>query len=241
MGKYHVTPEIKEKFITLLEQAAYTNHTNIESVFRAWVSASAYAASGAIMGMAGEVEEGKERMQYCTDICSKYSDDITQTFLTLSENLRNELAREPRDVLGEIYLGIQASNSALGQNFTPLHVAELMANFSIGVIEKETIKEPFYISDPTCGSGIMAIGSYRHLIKQGLTTKQFTFVAQDVDIFCCHMAFLQMELLGISAIVYHDNTLTHPFGPNADIDKIYATQQYCINHSPHEVATPKSA
>ena len=227
MGKYQASKEIRDNFLKPIEEAAYKNGVSINDFFRDWIMASAYASSGTLMAMAGEVEEGKRRIKYCDEITTKYSKECIEVFLLLSKNLQEELTREPRDVLGEIYQGIQANKSSLGQVFTPIYITEMMATMLLTEAEM-----PINLSDPCCGSGAMTIGYYRAVTKQGLTREDFNSFGQDIDHFCCMMAFLQLELLGISAHIYNDDALAHPYGyENCEIEKIYVTTQYLINSS----------
>lgn len=228
MGTITASKDIKEKFLKPMEEAAYENGVNLETYFRDWVTVSTYTSTGCLMGLIGEAEECRKRLDYGRDILKKYNEKGSGTFLTLSENLRSELEQNPRDILGEIYQSIQANNRSFGQHFTPIQIAELMAQLTMN---GDNPKDFYTISDPCCGSGVMSIAAHNVLKEQGLTNRQFGFVGQDIDSFCCYMAYLQLELLGVDAVIYNDNSLLHPYGPNMEISKIYTTSTHILNYN----------
>ena len=68
---------------------------------------------------------------------------------------------------------------------------------------------PITINEPTCGSGTMVIGAIWAMQRKEFDYRHNTFfVAQDIDIRCVWMAYIQLSLYGIPAMVIHGNTLT---------------------------------
>lgn len=64
-------------------------------------------------------------------------------------------------------------------------------------------------TEPTCGSGTMVIGAIWAMQRKEFDYRHNTFfVAQDIDIRCVWMAYIQLSLYGIPAMVIHGNTLT---------------------------------
>jgi len=97
-----------------------------------------------------------------------------------------------------------------GQYFTPQHVADMMAKISFGE-DDQTIKENGYISvcEPTCGSGVMITNFCKAMKEAGYNyCNQLVVTAIDIDIKCVHMAYLQLALYGVPAVVIHGNSLT---------------------------------
>jgi len=229
MGKIKVSKDMKEKFVDLLEKGAHLNNMNVSTFFEHWIFVSTMASSGALFALGG-LSEGEQRLDACTQEVEKLHSDTVSIFLQLSDNLRMELGKEPRDILGELYMSLGSGKDSLGQVFTPLHIAKMMAQMTMTPLCLEKQDEPLNINDAACGSGVMAIASHLCLQQNGKTTSDYNFVLQDFDALCCRMAFLQMEMLGISAIVYNDDSLARPFGPNADIEKMYVTTQYFANN-----------
>ena len=226
MSKNYISGELKEKFVKPLEEVAYHKHCYARDVFRDWIASSALAASGYLMVRAGEVEIGKSRIDRADAILSGYGEKDIQTMLELSGTLRKELQEDPRDLLGELYMKLQVNNSSLGQIFTPFCVSELMSSIlNTGEDDNDSLD----ISDCCCGSGSMLIAHHKNVLTKGYDASYYNCIAQDIDEFCCMMAYLQMELLGMSALVYNDDSLARPFGPNREICKMYVTTQYFIN------------
>lgn len=64
-------------------------------------------------------------------------------------------------------------------------------------------------SEPACGSGGMVLALAKHMKENlGINFQQHLHViATDIDSRCVHMAYLQMSLLFIPAIVVHGDTL----------------------------------
>lgn len=68
---------------------------------------------------------------------------------------------------------------------------------------------PITINEPACGSGAMVIGAVWAMKRQNFDYRNKSFfVAQDIDIRCVWMAYIQLSLYGIPAVVIHGNTLT---------------------------------
>ena len=65
------------------------------------------------------------------------------------------------------------------------------------------------INDPCCGGGGMLIAALEVLKSLGVNYARNCFMeANDVDLRCVHMTYLQLALAGVPAIVRHQNTLT---------------------------------
>lgn len=119
-------------------------------------------------------------------------------------------ADEPRDILGEIYMNLNLSNEWNGQFFTPDNICRMMGMI-VGTPDPETIREQggITINEPCCGSGAMVLGYAYAMKKAGLDyTDKVLFVAQDIDIRCVWMAYIQFWLYKIPAVVIHGNSLT---------------------------------
>lgn len=99
-----------------------------------------------------------------------------------------------------------------GQFFTPYNLSVLLSELSISSKElEEVINRKGYIelNEPTCGSGGVVVAFAESLIKRGYNpNEQLLATAQDLDIRCVWMAYIQLSILGIPAIVIHTNTLT---------------------------------
>ena len=116
------------------------------------------------------------------------------------------------DNLGEIFMRCNLGNKNAGQFFTPYHISELMARVTIDeTLVKEKIADDgiLAINDPCCGGGGMIMAALEVLHDLGVNYARNCFIeANDVDLRCVHMTYLQLALAGVPAIVRHQNTLT---------------------------------
>lgn len=100
---------------------------------------------------------------------------------------------EPEDILGDIYHSLRLNNEWNGQFFTPDHVARLMAKLSNPVSESDSDEGYVTINEPTCGSGTMVIACIWEMKKRGFDYRNKAFfVAQDIDIRCVWMAYIEI-------------------------------------------------
>lgn len=116
----------------------------------------------------------------------------------------------PRDILGELFHALELHNKYHGQFFTPQTMADCMAQISI-TPDDAALNEKGYITmcEPTCGSGVMVLAAAKVMMKAGLNhSNQIVVLASDLDFKCTCMAYVQLSLYGIPAVVEHANTLT---------------------------------
>lgn len=120
-----------------------------------------------------------------------------------------EHEEDPCDILGDIYHELHLNNEWNGQFFTPDNICRMMAELINPVGECSGAKEPITINEPTCGSGVMVIGAVWEMKRKGFDfLHRSFFVAQDIDIRCVWMSYIQLSLYRIPAVVIHGNTLT---------------------------------
>ena len=115
------------------------------------------------------------------------------------------------DVLGGVFNQLEVQNRRAGQFFTPYSVCRLMAMMSVGREAKDLIAERGYFTamEPACGSGSMLIAMAHSLVEAGLNPQKVMHAtAVDVDIRAVQMAYIQLSLLGIPAVIIHGNSLS---------------------------------
>lgn len=138
------------------------------------------------------------------ELLSSYARMLALLFLTV-----REYRDDPCDILGGIYHELNLNNEWNGQYFTPDDVCRLMAQIMLPSDELSANDGPITINEPTCGSGTMVIGAIWAMQRKEFDYRHNTFfVAQDIDIRCVWMAYIQLSLYGIPAMVIHGNTLT---------------------------------
>jgi hypothetical protein len=87
----------------------------------------------------------------------------------------------------------------------------MMAAMSFGDQGKDLIRKRGFIraNEAAAGSGAMVIALAREMLSQGVNYQQHLHVtAVDVDIRAVHMAYLQLSLLHVPAVIVHGNTLS---------------------------------
>lgn len=132
-------------------------------------------------------------------------DDILYGFGDGLEAFREELRAERRDLLGAAFMALKA-NDAKGkaQVFTPTFLARDMAKVAL---EAMLAKPPanraghYMAYDPACGAGAFAIAMDCVAGEMSLEHLPIYYVLNDLDPFCCRMAFLQCALLDLPALI----------------------------------------
>lgn len=124
-----------------------------------------------------------------------------------------QTAGEITDILGKFYETEKLYDKVLQQFFTPMHIAGLMGEISVetGDKLKNLIEKDGYITmmEPTCGSGVMVLGLAKALKNRGINYQEDMLIyANDIDITCTFMTYIQLSLYGVSAIVSCGNALT---------------------------------
>ena len=115
------------------------------------------------------------------------------------------------DFLGEFasYIG-NLEKDHKGQCFTPFGLCELIAKIMIPDDFKPQ-KLPLKIQEPACGGGAIIIATAERLRAVGLSSRDFYFVANDIDEKCAKMTYVQCTLLDIPAVIYTGDTLKMEF------------------------------
>lgn len=153
-----------------------------------------------------------EREKRYEEITSKMKPETLSSYARMFALLylaTREHEDDPCDILGDIYHELRLNNEWNGQFFTPDHICRLMAKIVNPVDEYPKRAGPITINEPTCGSGTMIIGAVWAMKQKGFDYRHKSFfVAQDIDIRCVWMAYIQLSLYGIPAVVIHANTLT---------------------------------
>lgn len=120
-----------------------------------------------------------------------------------------------RDLLGETYMALDLGNASAGQFFTPSSVCRLMARLTIDIDAVRQIvasKGFITVHEPAVGGGATIIHYAEVLRDAGFDhTGCMHAVVVDVSDAAVNMAYLQLSLLGIPAVVLHGNSLTMEF------------------------------
>lgn len=115
------------------------------------------------------------------------------------------------DCLGDLFMSLELGDSFKGQFFTPYEVSRLMAQLTLGQDVGASVAADGFVrlSEPTCGAGGMVIAVADVMREQGFNYQQcLHVVAQDIDRTAVHMAYVQLAMLHIPAVVILGNTLS---------------------------------
>lgn len=192
------------EIVKLIESIGYRH--GIQTIFDDYLTIASCAVSNAV-----DKVHFEEREALYMETIKKYSKEELQKFVELHAMVVNALEQSlySSDLLGELYHSLNQSNSRNGQFFTPIHIAEFMAEAMLGPKCTE-IEEKGHVTlcEPTCGSGVMVIAAANSLYKNHYNPSQnMCVLACDNDIRCAKMAYIQLSYLGIPAVVVHGDSL----------------------------------
>lgn len=177
-------------------------------IFTDWVCLMALSIQNGCTLPAGRIYRDREK-QYA-DIMKKYGGRERQ-FGEMQGMLCLYMEEKGLwDVLGEIYMELEAGSRAAGQFFTPFHLSRLCAEMA--AVDSEDGRA-VTIYEPSCGSAGMVIAAAAALEKRGIDyQKRMKVLCQDLDWRCVYMAYVQLSLYGIDAAVAQGDSLKEPFG-----------------------------
>lgn len=159
---------------------------------------------------AADVRQYDAREERYLQIIRRYereeADRFPRMFAVLVEWLECGFA----DCLGELFMSLELGDHWKGQFFTPYSIASLMASITTDDGKEKVQRDGFVsICEPACGAGGMVIACADAIMSQGVNyQKVMHATAIDIDATAVHMAYLQLSLLHVPAIVVHGNALT---------------------------------
>jgi len=185
-------------FINILEHLKPSKHAY--EVFSDWLvmtTATLYSWK----------KDEKTESEYM-EIAKQYKKEELDKHGQLLQITVEALEKKEQDFLGEVFTFANLTNARTGQFFTPYNISLMMAKMIIG--EKEFPKSRVCkINDPTCGAGGMLIAGAMVMKERGFDFQQDAlFIGQDIDARCARMAFIQLSLLGVPAVIYCMNSIT---------------------------------
>lgn len=188
-----------KEFAKILDKLAYSRRR--EEVFSDWASMAAWSISNSIERRQ-EVEE-----QYLR-VAEKYTEEELSLHARMIAIVVNELEAEPRDVLGELYMGANLGKEQAGQFFTPFSISRMMAGMHVQDVKDRSYHRIISVSDSACGSGGTLVAMALAMLDEGINYQYWAyFEAQDIDPLCCRMAYIQLALLGMPAAIICGDTL----------------------------------
>ena len=195
-------------------------------LFSDWIEMYALSIAN-LMNVGGNVWNYREE-RYLS-IAHKYTQDELKNFLILRDLLIDALSICREDVLGYVFTILNLNSKGIGQEFTSQSVADLMAELTFDIKKIENDKRiDFY--EPACGSGVMMISAANYLYKKNLNYQKILHViAQDIDLKCVYMAYIQCSLLGIQAEIVYGNSIEKPYPSEEYLEQeIFKTPFYYL-------------
>lgn len=217
--------DYKKEFCTLMDKFAF--RYSRWQVWNDFLSLSAISMANVV-----PTPEKEEREEKYHSIISSYRKEEQEIFPQMLNLVVLALSDNPeQDFLGSLYHYLELHQKQKGQFFTHYHICEFMSEIQFSDTEAdEMLKERSYISvnDPACGAGAMLIAFANVARKHGINyQKHVLFVAQDIDRTAAMMCYIQMSLLGCSAVVAIGDSLAKPF-PHPD-NEVWCTLFYYLN------------
>lgn len=193
----------RKSLIKLIEANGY-KHSHWH-VFSDFVELAAISISNAVDLTRREAREARY-----LEIVSKYEREEVERFPRMLGELVAELESGPADVLGQVFMEMDLGSKWHGQFFTPYHLCRMMAGMMVDDHMRGLIEARGFIraNEPACGGGAMVIALAEEMHVAKINYQQHLHVvAQDLDLKAVHMAYVQLSLLHIPAVVIHGNTL----------------------------------
>ena len=163
--------------------------------------------------------QAERREERYLQIVKKYDRDtlelLTKVFAEIYMLLSQQInpAVGFNDWLGELYMRSETSNKYTGQFFTPYNLSKASAAMAINeAIVNEHIEQDkiLTLNEPACGAGGMVIAAADILYNQYHfnISRNLLVECSDLDSRCVHMAYLQLGLAGIPAVIFKRDTLS---------------------------------
>lgn len=204
--------EHQDKLVKLLQRAGICYDT--WNVYSDWLYMFAAALSNGC-----DLSQREEREARYLQTIRKYDKETQELFPQMAAECTMALEEYQHDegyhdVLGETFHALELHNRWMGQFFTPQHIADVCGMTVAGGEDMDdTIQGHGFVSvgEPACGSGVMLLGflnAFRKLRPQGNPSREVLLYANDLDERCVCMAYIQLSLYGLPAVVQQKNTLT---------------------------------
>ena len=192
------------KLSKMIERMAYKY--GLHDVFADFVEMAAIAISNAV-----DKPQFDKREERYMRIVKRYTKDEMQQFPMMLGALVDELETVGGDVLGRAFGELEVHNKWRGQFFTPYEVCRLMASVNIDKTHMDSLiaQQGFVtLNEPTVGAGAMVLAFADRMQDAGYNPQtQLHVTAQDIDPRAVHMAYTQLSLMHIPAVVILGDTL----------------------------------
>lgn len=182
---------------------------SVYEIFADWVELMALA-------MANQIIFDQKREERYTKVLERYTKPEQDKLFEMTAWLIEWADAEYFDMLGFIYMHLELGSKRGGQFFTPYHLCRMMANL---VTFDDEIR---VANEPTCGAGGNIIALAEAMRLKGVNYQEkLLAICQDIDIKAVYMAYVQLSLYGVPAVVYQSDTLRDPNGLDSSTGYLY--------------------
>lgn len=188
-----------------------TSDRQLYTVFEDFVTMTAISLQNSVVSR--EFQRFKKLEEEFKGIYQRYDKEQNALFAACLAQLVNELDKNPKDILGSIFMELDYGCEFKGQFFTPMEISKFMAKMQFNDIDSLLKGKSFFtMLEPSIGAGGMVLAVAEELISQGYNPAN-TFWVQGIDIsrIACLMAYVQLSLWNIPAEIIVGNTLTMEF------------------------------
>ncbi|MCO8402841.1 N-6 DNA methylase (plasmid) [Burkholderia cenocepacia] len=182
---------------------------SVERVFSDFVELAALAISNSVDRQHFDTREERYLVLirgYTREEANQFAHMLSDLTLSLEAALAVD---GPCDLLGPLFMRLDIRSRSAGQFFTPFEISKLMARLQLGDGHDIRAREFVTVCEPACGAGGMIIAFANALAEIKIDYQHAMHaVCRDIDLRCVHMAYVQLALLNIPAVVIHGNGLT---------------------------------
>lgn len=184
-----------------------TDTKNLYEVFTDFIKLMAYSISSVV-----DLSTKDERDKQYRDIAKNYTTEQLNSCTEIMALVTSALEKKREDVFGRLYMELGFGDKLKAQVFTPTGISNLMARLSLDEesVKNALKKEGFVtIEDSACGGGSTLIQAVETLTEMGVNPNgQILVFANDLDFTSVAMCYIQLSLLGVPAVIKHQDTLT---------------------------------
>lgn len=196
--------------LKMLDRAAYR-------VSRAEILSDIFQCGAIAISNKFDMIHAEEREKEYLRIIKKYDKDmqnlICEIFANIYILLQSQIDYGFDDYLGKLYMLSETNSKNAGQFFTPYCVSKVCAEVAISeskvneCIEQDRI---LTLNEPACGSGGMVLAAVDVLYNKYKFNYSRNLVVEcsDIDSRCVYMAYLQLGLAGVPAVIYQRDTIS---------------------------------
>lgn len=193
----------QKEFVRLVQANSHRHRPH--TIFADFCEMSALSLSNAVDKRQYEAREARY-----LQIVRGYEREEVERFPAMLGCIVGSLEEGMSDCLGQLFMALELGNHWKGQYFTPYSVSSLMARMVVPADQAAIDAAGGFITlnEPAVGAGGMVIAVAEAFREAQINYQHCLHVtAQDVDPTAAHMAYIQLSLLHIPAIVIVGNTL----------------------------------